>query len=343
ERREGDTGWCSYLKDRVSGADRHIPVEYEDRTPPGVSALEWQERASAIGNWSWSIWPGHEDYNDLPARSRHSLEPSYRRGLYFCWVPAVDEHRDAVAEANALARSMKGDLSARRRAAMGCVLYVLKHYRELEQRAKGTDREAEQLRRNLSQLDGIVRQLPPDLQEVVSLRHKDGLTQKEAAERLGVNQSTVSRRVDKAIGLIADRSEEPYLLVSYGEEGTASYVNVTPQEYVSMARAGREFIISMLAGAEVFQKRYGAVAGVFHQELRRQLRSGERAEEFSSELLEDVAAEWHAIMCAKNPAAYCIAVIRQRAVEAGKRWMAEREARESEQELDEDAIAEEEP
>ena len=63
----------------------------------------------------------------------------------------------------------------------------------------------------------------------------------------------------------------------------------------------------------------------------------------NSELLEDVAAEWHAIMCAKNPAAYCIAVIRQRAVEAGKRWMAEREARESEQELDEDAIAEEEP
>ena len=343
EMREGDNGWCRYLKDRVSGADRHLPVEYEDRPPPGVSTLEWQERASSIGNWSWSVYPGRPGFNDISARSLESLGFNHWRGSIFCWVPAVDDDPDAVAQANALARSVKGELSQHRRAILAAVLYMLKHDSYLRDRAKGTDREAEQLRRGLKQLDRIVKQLPDELREVVVLRDREGLTQNEAAERLGVNQSTVSRRRKAALDLIVERSEEPYLLVKCDDDSSTTYVNVSPHDYAAMARAGREFVISMLAGPEHFRERYGAVSGVFHQELRGKLRKHERADEFSGELIEDISSEWHAIMSAQNPAAYCIAVIRQRAMEAGKRWAAEREAREKEDELDEDAIAAEEP
>ena len=341
ERGEGDTGWCRLYKKRTSGADRHFPDKFAWHPPPGVSTLEWRRRRDLITNAHIFRWPPNRHWkdpltNELEFVDGDLFQHDHAACLpYFCFMPAVEDDPQALKEASTLADAIKSKHSYHQRAVMGTVLYMLGHYPELVERAKGTDREAEELARSLQQLDKVIRQLPEDLQATVAARYKDGLTQAQTAKRLKVNQSTVSRREQSAVEMIAQRSEEPYLLVSCDGTDAATYVGLSPDEYKRIERAGQSMVGTILGGEEEFVRRYGSVAAVANEEVRRLIGDSDDEADLRGELAKAVILEWQNILTADNPPAYCISVIRQKMTMLRGAAYDEKRARQRERPLEE--------
>ena len=290
----------------MSGADRHIPDEFAWHSPPGVSSLEWNERCDLLTNWD--LWWGSSNEATNVIGTPEFDDPRARAimcGPLFCFMPAAEDDPAAVQEAERLGDAVRGEPSHRRREAMGTVFYMLRHYPDLMERAEGTDRQAEQIARSLQQLDKIIRQLPRELQEVLVARYKEGLSQADTGARLGVSQSTVSRREEKAVRTIAERSEEPYLLLECNDQEAVTYVGISPQEYRRIERAGQAMVGTILSGVEEFHSRYGSVAAVLDEEVRRYISDGDERADLRGELTKAVLQEWQKILTAEPGGILC--------------------------------------
>ncbi|SRR5579871_453283 len=163
-----------------------------DESLDGWFAREILSHEDALVRYLSRIWPHREDVHDLrqeayirvyeAATKSRPLAPKS-----FLFTTARNLIVDRVRRGRVVSIEARADLDA---------LNVLVDEVSPEQQAS-----AHQQLRHLAEAFDL---LPPRCREVVWMRRVDGLSQKEVASRLGINEGTVEKHVAKGVRLLAD-------------------------------------------------------------------------------------------------------------------------------------------